>query len=165
MYGNGSIQCSNIRTYGIVLKSAEKNHLRSSNIIFFTNNTVGRQIYENGSTQHWNIRTYKLALKSDKSTHLWYSWTISLTINTVGRWMYENGSIQCSNIKTYGLLFKSAKKLICDLDAQYPLPIILLGVECSKMVVFNTLTSGPMDSCLNPLNNSFVIFIHNIPYQ
>ena len=54
--------------------------------------------------------------------------------------MYENGSIQHSNFRTYELVLKSAKKLICDLHAQYPLPIILLGVECTKMVAFNALT-------------------------
>ena len=59
--------------------------------------------------------------------------------------MYENGSIQHSNFRTYELVLKSAKKLICDLHAQYPLPIILLGVERTKMVVFNTLTSGHMN--------------------
>ena len=53
--------------------------------------------------------------------------------------MYENGSIQHSNIRTNELVLKSAKKLICDLHAQYPLPIILLGVEYTKMVVFNAL--------------------------
>ena len=58
--------------------------------------------------------------------------------------MYENGSIQHSTIRTYELVLKSAKKLICYLHAQYPLPIILLGVECTKMVVFKTLTSGHM---------------------
>ena len=59
--------------------------------------------------------------------------------------MYENGSIQHSNFWTYVLVLKSAKKLICDLHAQYPLPIILLGVEYTKMVLFNTLTSGHMN--------------------
>ena len=60
--------------------------------------------------------------------------------------MYENGSIQHSNFWTYVLVLKSAKKLICDLHAQYPLPIILLGFECSKMVAFNALTSKQIDS-------------------
>ena len=59
--------------------------------------------------------------------------------------MYENGSIQHSNFRTYEIVLKSAKKLICDLHAQYPLPLILLGVVCTKMVVFNTLTSGHMN--------------------
>ena len=59
--------------------------------------------------------------------------------------MYENGSIQHSNFRTNELVLKSAKKLICDLHAQYPLPIILLGVACTKVVVFNTLTSGDMN--------------------
>ena len=59
--------------------------------------------------------------------------------------MYENGSIQNSNFRTYELVLKSAKNLIFDLHAQYPLPIILLGVECTKMVAFNTLTSGHMN--------------------
>ena len=54
--------------------------------------------------------------------------------------MYENGSIQHSYIRTYELVLKSAKKLICDLHAQYPLQIILLVVECTKMVAFNALT-------------------------
>ena len=54
--------------------------------------------------------------------------------------MYENGSIQHSNFRTYELVLKSAKKLIFDLDAQYPLPIILLRVDCTKMVAFNALT-------------------------
>ena len=59
--------------------------------------------------------------------------------------MYENGSIQHSNFRTYELVLKSANKLICYLHAQYPLPIILLGVEGTKMVVFNTVTSGHMN--------------------
>ena len=59
--------------------------------------------------------------------------------------MYENVSIQHSNFSSYELVLKSAKNLICDLHAQYPLPIILLGVECTRMVVFNTLTSGQMN--------------------
>ena len=42
--------------------------------------------------------------------------------------MCENGRIQNSNFRTYELELKSAKKLICDLHAQYPLPIILLDV-------------------------------------
>ena len=54
--------------------------------------------------------------------------------------MYENGSIQHSNFRTYELVLKSAKKLIFDLHAQYPLPIILLRVDCTKMVAFNALT-------------------------
>ena len=60
--------------------------------------------------------------------------------------MYENGSIQRLNIRTYELVLKSSKKLIFDLHAQYPLPIILLGVECTKMVVFNALTSVHINS-------------------
>ena len=51
--------------------------------------------------------------------------------------MYENGSIQRSNMRTYELVLKSSKQLIFDLHAQYPLPIILLGLECTKMVAFN----------------------------
>ena len=97
--------------------------------------------------------------------HLWSSWTISLTNDTVGRWMYVNGSIQRSNIRTYQLVLKSAKKLICDLHTQYPLPIILLGVAWTKMVAFNARISGHMDWCLNQLNNSHAIFTHNISYQ
>ena len=54
--------------------------------------------------------------------------------------MYENGSIQHSNFRTYKLVLKSAKTLICDLHAQHPLPIILLGVACTKMVASNALT-------------------------
>ena len=54
--------------------------------------------------------------------------------------MYEKGSIQRSTIRTYELVLKSAKKLIFDLHAQYPLPIILLRVDCTKMVAFNALT-------------------------
>ena len=54
--------------------------------------------------------------------------------------MYENDSIQRSNIRTCGLVLKSAKTLICDLHAQYPLPIILLGVACTKKVAINALT-------------------------
>ena len=53
--------------------------------------------------------------------------------------MYENGSIQHSNFRTYDLVLKSAKKLIFDLHTQYPLPLILLGVECTKKVAFNAL--------------------------
>ena len=43
--------------------------------------------------------------------------------------MYANGSLQRSNIRTYEVVLKSAKKLIYDLHTQYPLPILLLGVE------------------------------------
>ena len=43
--------------------------------------------------------------------------------------MYANGSIQRFNIRTYEVVLKSAKKLIYDLHTQYPLPILLLGVE------------------------------------
>ena len=57
------------------------------------------------------------------------------------------------------------KKLICDLPTQYPLPIILWGVECTKMIAFNALTSGHMNSCLNQLDNTFQIFTNNISYQ
>ena len=56
--------------------------------------------------------------------------------------MYENGSIQRSNIRIYEVVLKTAKELICDLHTQYPLPILLLGVECTKMVAFNALSSG-----------------------
>ena len=56
--------------------------------------------------------------------------------------MYEKGSIQRSNIRRHKLVFISAKKLIGDFHIQYPLPILLLGVECTKMVAFNALTSG-----------------------
>ena len=54
--------------------------------------------------------------------------------------MYEKGSIQRSNISTYQLVLKSAKKHNYDLHTQYSLPIILLGVECTKIVAFNALT-------------------------
>ena len=54
--------------------------------------------------------------------------------------MYENGSIQRSNMRTYELVLKSSKKHSCDLHTQYSLPIILLGVECTKIVAFNALT-------------------------
>ena len=54
--------------------------------------------------------------------------------------MFENGSIQRSNIRTYQLALKSAKKFCCDLHEQYPLPILQLAFECSKIVVFNALT-------------------------
>ena len=123
-------------------------------------------MYENGSIQRSNIRTYELVLKSSKkSLAIFYkSYIIFLTNNTVARRLYENGSIQRSYTRRYELVLKSAKMLIGDLHEQYSLPIILLGVECTKMVAFNALTSGHIDSCLNQLNNSFLIFIHNIPY-
>ena len=53
--------------------------------------------------------------------------------------MYENGSVQHSNIRKFEPVLKSGKKLICDLHTQYPLPLILLGVECTKKVAFNAL--------------------------
>ena len=77
------------------------------------------------------------------------SYTIFFTNNTVWRWMYENGSIQRSNIRTYGLVLKSAKKIHLWSSSHYPWSIILLGVECSKMVAFNALTSGHMNLWLN----------------
>ena len=73
------------------------------------------------------------------------------------------------------LCLNQLNKLICDLHELYPLqiillgvflqllwriwayqpyfmPIILLGVECTKiMVAFNALTSGDINSCLNQL--------------
>ena len=52
--------------------------------------------------------------------------------------MYENGSIQRSKIRTYELVLKSAKTYL-ELQTQYPLLLILLGVECMKMVAFNAL--------------------------
>ena len=61
--------------------------------------------------------------------------------------MNKVGSIQRSNIRTYELVFKSAKKPICYIHGQYPLPIILLGVECTRMIAFNALILGHMDSC------------------
>ena len=79
--------------------------------------------------------------------------------------MYENGSIQRSYMRKHEVVLKKAKILIGDLDEQYSLPIILLGVENKKMVVFNALRSGHRMSCLNQLKNSFVIFLHNILYQ
>ena len=66
MFENDSIQRSNIRTYGLVLKSAKKIHLWSSDTIFLTNNTVARWLYENGSSQRSYSRKYELALKSAK---------------------------------------------------------------------------------------------------
>ena len=63
------------------------------------------------------------------------------------------------------LFVNQLKKFICDLHAHYPWSIILLGVECTKVVAFNALTSGHMNSYLNQLNNTFAIFIYNIPYQ
>ena len=63
--------------------------------------------------------------------------------------MNKVGSIKQSNIRKFELVFKSAKKLICYHHGQYPLPILLLGVECTKMVAFNALTSGHMHSCVN----------------
>ena len=165
MYGNGSIQRTTIRTYGLMLKSAKRNHLWSSNIIILTNNTVGRWVYENGSIQHWNIRTYKLVLKWAKKLIFQLHAQNLLPIILLG--------VECTKMVAFNALtsgpmdscLNQLKKLICDLDAQYPLPIILLGIECSKMVAFNALTSGPMDSCLNPLDNSFSIFTQNCPYQ
>ena len=133
----------------------------SSVTTFLTNNTVVRQMYDNGSIQRSNMRTYELVLKSAKNTHLWSLWTISLTNNIVARWMYDNGSIWRSNIRTYELALKSAKIHICDLHTQYPLPIILLGVKCTRKVAFNALKSGYMDWCQNQLNNSLAIFTHN----
>ena len=59
--------------------------------------------------------------------------------------MYENGSIQRSNFRTYELVLKSAKTLISILHTQYPLPIMLLCIECKKMVAFNALTSRHMN--------------------
>ena len=61
--------------------------------------------------------------------------------------MYENSSIQRSNMRTYALMLEAAKLFICNFTTQYPLPIIVLGVECMKMVAFNALTLGHMDSC------------------
>ena len=76
---------------------------------------------------------------------------IFLTNNTIWRWMYGNGCIQRSYIRKYELALKSAKTLICDLHAHYPWSIILLGVECTKIVAFNALTSGRMNLWLNRL--------------
>ena len=165
MYENGSIQRSNIRTYGLVLKSAKKPHLWSFCTISLTNNTVGRWMFESGSIQHSNISTYWLVLKSAKKFHLWFSRTIFLTNNTVEPRMNKNSCIQRSNIRTYGIVLESAKSLICNLHTQYSLPIIVLGIECMKMVALNALTSGHMNSCVNQLNNCFAIFIRNILYQ
>ena len=174
MYENGSIQRSNIRTYGLVLESAKllicNLHtqyyspiivlgVECTKMVAFNTLTSGHinlclnhlnklicdlhelyplplillvvWMYENGSIQHSNIRTYNLVLKSAKKTHLWSSCTIFPTNNTVGRWKYENGSIQHYNIRTYKVCLNQLKKLICDLHAQYPLPLILLGVECT----------------------------------
>ena len=114
-------------------------------------NTVGRWMCEIGSIQRSNIRRYKLVLKSAKRTHLWSSCKISLTNNTVGRWMYENGSIQHSDIRTYGLVLKSAKKTHLWSSCTISPTKILLGVECAKLVAFNALTSGDINSYLNQL--------------
>ena len=54
--------------------------------------------------------------------------------------MYENGGIKRYNIRTYESVLKSCKKPIFDLQTQYFLPLILFGVECTKMVAFNALT-------------------------
>ena len=97
--------------------------------------------------------------------------------------MYENGSIQHSNIRTNELVLKSAKKLICDLHAQYPLPIILLGVNSCLNQLNNTFENVRkycwgriqrstirtyelvLKSAKLVLKNTFEIFIHNIPYH
>ena len=80
--------------------------------------------------------------------------------------MYKNGSIQRSNIRTYKLVLKSARiNSFSDRNEQYRLQLILLHVECTKMVAFNALKSGHMNLCLSQLNNSFAMFMHNIPYQ
>ena len=143
----------------------KKIHFWSSCTLSLINNTVRRWMYENGSIQRSNIRTYELVLKSALKTYLWSSWTIFLTNNTIARWLYGNGSIQRSYMRKHELVLKKVKILIGDLDEQYSLPIILLGVENTKMEAFNALTSGHRMSCLNQLKNSFVIFLHNILYQ
>ena len=68
-------------------------------------------------------------------------------------------------MRKHEVVLKKAKILFGDIDEQYPLPIILLGFECSKMVAFNALTSEHLNSYLNQLKNSFVIIMDNIPYQ
>ena len=139
--------------------------MQSSHIIFLTNNTVWRWMYENGSIQRSNIRTYGLVLKSAKKIHLWSSSHYPWSIKRLG--------VECTKMVAFNALtsghmnvwLNRLKKLICDLQTQHSLPIILFGVQCMKMEAFNALTSGHMDSCLNQLNNSFVIFMNNIPYQ
>ena len=79
------------------------------------------------------------------------SYTIFFTNDTVWRRMFENDSIQRSNIRTYGLVLKSAKKIHLWSLSHYPWSIILLGVECTKIVAFNALTSGHMNLWLNRL--------------
>ena len=54
-------------------------------------------------------------------------------------------------MRKHEVVLKKAKILIDDLHEQYSLPIILLGVENTKMVVFNALRSGHKMSCLNQL--------------
>ena len=60
--------------------------------------------------------------------------------------MYENGSIQRSNIRKYKLVLKSAKKT--HLRSSYTISLTnnRKGVECTKMVAFNALTSGYINS-------------------
>ena len=82
---------------------------------------------------------------------MWSSYTIFFTNDTVWRRMFENDSIQRSNIRTYGLVLKSAKKIHLWSSSHYPWSIILLGVECTKIVAFNALTSGHMNLWLNRL--------------
>ena len=139
--------------------------MQSSHIIFLTNNTVWRWMYENGSIQRSNIRTYGLVLKSAKKIHLWssshYPWSIIL----LGFECTKMVSFNSPTSVHMNLWRNRLKKLICDLQTQYSSPIILLGVECTKMVAFNALTSRHMNSYLNQLNNTFAIFIYNIPYQ
>ena len=79
----------------------------------------------------------------------------TLTNTTVEGWMYNNSNIQRSNIRTYGPVLESAIYLMCNLHTQYSLPITVWGVECTKMVAFNALTSGHINSCLNQLKAYF----------
>ena len=165
MYENGRNQRSNIRTYGLVRKSAKKIHLWSSCTLSLINNTVGRWMYEYGSIQRSNIRKYKLVLKSAKKLicdlHTQYPLPIILLCVECTKMVAFN-ALTSGNMN---LWLNRLKKLIYDFQIQYSLPIILFGVECTEMVEFNALTSGHMDSCLNQQNNSFVIFMNNIPYQ
>ena len=139
--------------------------MRSSYTISLTNNTVGRWMYGNGRIQRSNIRIYDLVFKSDKKIHLSSSYRYFLPIILFGvecREMVEFNALTLGHMDSF---VNQLKKFICDLHAHYPWSIILLGVECTKVVAFNALTSGHMNSYLNQLNNTFAIFIYNIPYQ
>ena len=110
MYENGSIQRSNIRTYGLVLKSAkiligDLHEQYSLPIILFGVECMKMVAFNAPRSGH------RMSCLNELKNFLWSSYTISSTNNTVGRRMYENGSIQCSNIRTFGLVLKAAKKI------------------------------------------------------